>query len=140
MCILIQIMSHCCFDLGSGISWSGFGVGRYHPRSDTRDMIKTTVCYSIVLAHFIIYLKPKIFIKMKFKFQIRSIIYYNEAIKLHVFFRSTKIIRCFFMCLAMQVLWDFVYKLSLFDVLKDKDCRLRWTLWAFSKAQNYSEF
>lgn len=64
-------------------------MGRYHPIPGTKSIQQCGVVY------FIIYLKKKIFIDMKFKFQIRNIMYYKKAIK-YIFFRFTKVI-CFFL-------------------------------------------
>lgn len=50
-------------------------MGRYHPIPGTKSIQQCGAVY------FIIYLKKKIFIDMKFKFQIRNIMYYKKAIK-----------------------------------------------------------
>lgn len=69
-------------------------MGRYHPIPGTKSIQQCGVVY------FIIYLKKKIFIDMKFKFQIRNIMYYKKAIK---YFLSDlqKLFVSFYMCLAL---------------------------------------
>lgn len=64
-------------------------MGRYHPIPGTKSIQQCGAVY------FIIYLKKKIFIDMKFKFQIRNIMYYKKAINLQKLFVS------FYLCLAL---------------------------------------
>lgn len=65
-------------------------MGRYHPIPGTKSIQQCGVVY------FIIYLKKKIFIDMKFKFQKRNIMYYKKAIK--YFFQIYKSYLFLFIC------------------------------------------
>lgn len=65
-------------------------MGRYHPIPGTKSIQQCGAVY------FIIYLKKKIFIDMKFKFQKRNIMYYKKAIK--YFFQIYKSYLFLFIC------------------------------------------